>query len=59
MSREERRATFRDFNIHIKYDAAQIPSSMLDFTDDKTEERLNDIVDLLCPRDAHGKKPFV
>lgn len=59
MSRDQRRAAFRDFNIHIKSDTPQRQSStFLDLADDKSEERLSDIVDLLCPRDAHGKGPF-
>lgn len=58
MSRDQKRATFRNFNIHVKNNAPSKQHSVLEQGNTRTEDRLNDIVDLLYPRDAHGTIPF-
>lgn len=58
MTPDQRRASFRDFNIHIKNNSTSYQSSSFDLTDQKTEQRLDNIVDLHYPRDAHGNAPL-
>lgn len=57
LSREQRCSTFRMFNIHVINDSPTNGITNLHMAGQTCEERLDEIVDLLLPRDAHGN-PF-
>ena len=54
LSRRQQRDIFRECNIHVKNDMRSQDQSIFDMTGDDAVERLDEVVDIHRPRDAHG-----
>ena len=58
LSRKQQRDIFRECNIHVKNDMRSQDQSIFDMTGDNAVQRLDEVVDLYRPRDAHGMLIF-
>ena len=54
LSRVKQRDIFRECNVHVKNDMRSQDQSIFDMTGDDAVERLDEVVDIHCPRDVHG-----
>ena len=54
LSRKQQRDIFHECNIHVKNDMRSQDQSIFDMTGDDAVERLDEVVDIHRPRDAHG-----
>ena len=58
LSRKQQRDIFRECNVHVKNDMRSQDQSIFDMTGDNAVQRLDEVVDLYRPRDAHGTLIF-